>query len=97
MKTPRCESVVFSVILERSDRIHMNLKIKKLLEEYKNLAEKLNEVNQKINDSGADGEDIIPGHDEGADYWALMTKYKIYMEQARNIKKQLNDLGYNKV
>lgn len=77
--------------------LNMTDKIKQLLVEYKNLAEKLNEVNEKINDSGADGEDIIPGHDEGADYHALLTKYKVFLAQARNIKKQLNDLGYNKV
>jgi cytochrome c len=71
--------------------------IKTLLEEYKKLADRLNEVNEKINESGADGEDIIPGHDEGADYHALLAKYNIYLEQAKNIKKQLNDLGYNKV
>ena len=45
----------------------------------------------------ADGEDVLPGHDEGAEYWSRMVKYKVLIENAELIKKQLRKLGYKKI
>lgn len=72
-------------------------KINKLLEEMKIIASKLDAINDAMNATESDGEDMIPGHDEGAEYWAKMNNYKILLEQARNIRSELRKLGYNKI
>lgn len=71
-----------------------SVKIQQLLEKQKELAGKLNILNEEINDTGTDGEDMIPGHDEGAEWWAKMDKYKMLMDQVKSIKKELKELGY---
>jgi glyoxylase-like metal-dependent hydrolase (beta-lactamase superfamily II) len=71
--------------------------IQKLLLGYRRIAEKLNSLNEEINAADADGEDIIPGHDEGAGYWAKMTQYEVLLGQARSVREELRRRGYRKV
>ncbi len=61
---------------------------------YKTLVEKLNEINDQMNEVGTDSEDMIPGHDEGAEWYAKFEKYKTVLEQVKLIRKELRNLGY---
>ena len=71
-------------------------KITKLLAEYKRLVNKLNEINEAMNEVGTDSEDMIPGHDEGAEFFAKFNKYNIYKALAKSVKEELRKLGYKK-
>lgn len=71
-------------------------KITKLLAEYQRLVSKLNELNEAMNEVGTDSEDMIPGHDEGAEFFAKMNIYNLYKAQAKSIRDELRKLGYKK-
>ncbi len=71
-------------------------KIERLLGEYQKLIEKMNEINEGLNQVGTDSEDMIPGHDDGQEFWARMEMYKMMKAQAESVRKQLRELGYKK-
>lgn len=71
-----------------------NLKIERLLEQRKRILLWMDKLNNEMNEIGTDAEDMIPGHDEGAEWWAKMNQYEILKRQIKEIGKELTELGY---
>ena len=71
-------------------------KIEKLLATHRSLVDRLNQLNDRMNEVGTDQEDMIPGHDDGQEWWDTMNRYKVTLHQLEIAKKELRELGYQK-
>ncbi len=71
-------------------------KIDRLLTEYQRLVSRLNDINDQMNEVGTDTEDMIPGHDEGGEFYAKFVKYQSVMAQITSIRGELRKLGYKR-
>lgn len=73
------------------------MKTQKLLERYHELVLRLEKINQEIIDLEVDGEDVIPGHDEGGDYHQKIVMYKVVYEQLKAVCEELKLKGLLKI
>lgn len=95
----RSSSLLRSTIRHYTDirKLGKDKKIKTLLEKYRFLVGRLNQVNEEINEVWTDEEDMLPGHDEGQEFYAKMEKYKVILAQLEMVREELKRLGYAKV